>query len=75
LLIKIELPYNPLLVTCFEGLIEEKHPYGFIAYNVCKEMILDDESPGKLIDILPKIIWSLRTALSHKNETLCSNAL
>lgn len=42
LLINIELPYNPLLVTCFEGLIEEKHPYGFIAYNVCREMILDD---------------------------------
>ena len=75
LLINIELPYNPLLVTCFEGLIEEKHPYGFIAYNVCREMILDDQSPGKLIDILSKIVWSLRTALSHKNETICSNAL
>lgn len=37
----IELPYNPLLVTCFDGLIEEKHPYGFIAFNVCKEMIED----------------------------------
>jgi len=36
-----ELPYNPLLVTCFDGLIEEKHPYGFIAYNVSKEMIED----------------------------------
>ena len=32
----IELSYNPLLVTCFDGLIEQKHPYGFIAYNVCK---------------------------------------
>jgi hypothetical protein len=39
-----ELPYNPLLVTCFDGLIEEKHPYGFIAYNVTKDMI-DDEVP------------------------------
>jgi len=36
---KVELPYNPILVTCFDGLIEEKHPYGFIAYNVCKDMI------------------------------------
>jgi hypothetical protein len=38
-IINIELPYNPILVTCFDGLIEEKHPYGFIAYNVCKDMI------------------------------------
>ncbi len=30
-------------------------------------MILDEESTPKLIDILPKIVWSLRTALSHKN--------
>ena len=37
----LELPYNPLLVTCFEGLIEEKHPYGFIAFNVCKDMVND----------------------------------
>ena len=62
-------------MTCFEGLIEENHPYGFIAYHVCREMILDDESAHKLIDILPKIVWSLRTALSHKNETICLNAL
>ena len=35
----LELAYNPLLVTCFDGLVEEKHPYGFIAFNVCKEMV------------------------------------
>jgi len=63
-----ELPYNPLLVTCFDGLIEEKHPYGFIAYNVCKEMIEDENSAEKLIDILTKIVWPLRTALSSSNE-------
>ena len=26
-----DLKYDPILVTCFEGLIEEKHPYNFIA--------------------------------------------
>jgi hypothetical protein len=40
-----ELPYNPLLVTCFDGLIEEKHPYGFIAYNVSKDLIQDEVLP------------------------------
>ena len=29
--LKLELSFDPLLVTCFEGLIEEKHPYNFIA--------------------------------------------
>ena len=38
-------------------------------------MVMDDDSVGKLIDLLPKIVWSLRTALSHKNETICLNAL
>jgi hypothetical protein len=38
-------------------------------------MVLDEESAHKLIDILPKIVSSLRTALSHKNETICLNAL
>jgi hypothetical protein len=38
-------------------------------------MILDDDSAGKLIDILTKIVWPLRTALSHQNETISSNAL
>lgn len=38
-------------------------------------MILDDDSAGKLIDLLPKLVWSLRTALSHKNEKICENAL
>jgi hypothetical protein len=31
-----------MLVTCFDGLIEEKHPYGFIAYNVSKDLIEDE---------------------------------
>ena len=39
---KLELPYDPLIVSCFEGLIEEAHPYSFIAYNVIKDMILDE---------------------------------
>jgi len=26
-----DLKYDPILITCFEGLTEEKHPYNFIA--------------------------------------------
>jgi hypothetical protein len=36
-------------VTCFDGLVEEKHPYGFIAFNVCKDLIEDEV---KMINIL-----------------------
>lgn len=64
----VDLPYDPLIVSCFEGLVEEKHPYSFIAYNCLKDMILDENSTNKLIPLLSKIIWPLRAALSHKNE-------
>lgn len=69
------MPYNPLLVTCFDGLIEEKHPYGFIAFNVCKEMIQEESSASKLIDILTKLIWPLRTALSSSKEEINERGL
>lgn len=36
------LTYDPLLVTCFNGLIEEGHPYSFIALNASKEMLEDE---------------------------------
>jgi hypothetical protein len=34
-----DLKYDPILITCFEGLIEEKHPYNFIAKLVIKDML------------------------------------
>ena len=39
------LPYDPLLVTCFDGLIEEGHPFNFIAFNAIKEMLEDQVKP------------------------------
>ncbi len=30
-------------------------------------MIQDDDSPGKLIDILTSLVWPIRSAMSHKN--------
>lgn len=36
------LNYDPLLVTCFDGLIEEGHPFSFIAFNAIKEMLEDE---------------------------------
>jgi hypothetical protein len=34
-----EQAFDPLLVTCMEGMIEENHPYHFIAYNASKELM------------------------------------
>lgn len=28
---KIELDYDPLLINCFEGLLETEHPYALVA--------------------------------------------
>jgi hypothetical protein len=47
-----DLPYDPILVTCFDGLIEEKHPYNFIAKAVIKEMLENSVAPDKTIPII-----------------------
>ena len=39
-----ELNYDPILVTCFEGLLEQKHPYNFIVPAVIKDMLLNEVS-------------------------------
>ena len=36
------LSYDPLLITCFDGLIEEGHPYNILAFNAIKEMLEDE---------------------------------
>ena len=70
-----DLPYDPILVTCFDGLIEDKHPYNFIAKAVIKDMLECDEAADKAIPIVSKIVWPLRTALSSKNLSVYENSI
>jgi hypothetical protein len=70
-----DLPYDPILVSCFDGLIEEKHPYNFIAKAVIKEMLECPNAADKAIPIIQKIIWPLRTALCSKNELVYENSI
>ena len=70
-----DLPFDPILVTCFDGLIEEKHPYNFIAKAVIKEMLESPAAPDKTIPIIQKIVWPLRTALCGKNQQVYENAI
>jgi hypothetical protein len=34
-----ELDYDPLLINCFEGLLETEHPYGFVANQALLELL------------------------------------
>jgi hypothetical protein len=53
-----ELNYDPILITCFEGLIEEKHPYSFIAFAVIKDMLEDEVIMIYFIEIIMFIIFA-----------------
>lgn len=66
-----DLNYDPLLVVCFEGLRELSHPYKFIAYQCCIEILQATNSKNKVIMILPKLIKHLRDALNSKYESVC----
>ena len=61
------LPFDPILVTCFDGLIEDKHPYNFIAKAVIKDLLDSPDAASRTIPIVQKIVWPLRTALQSKN--------
>jgi hypothetical protein len=70
-----ELNYDPILVTCIEGLIEEGHPYDFISFAASKDMLSEENSGEKINAVLSKLIWPLRSALQHKNDKNFENAL
>ena len=62
-----DLAFDPILITCFDGLLEDKHPYNFIARAVIRDMLDCPDAADKCIPIVQKIVWPLRTALSSKN--------
>jgi UDP-N-acetylglucosamine 2-epimerase len=64
-----------LLPTCFEGLLESKHPYNFIAKQVIKDMLEEEGAPEKTIPIVGKLVWPLRQALSNKDEKVFESAV
>ncbi|EGR26976.1 hypothetical protein IMG5_203750 [Ichthyophthirius multifiliis] len=70
-----DLPYDPLLATCFEGLTEEKHPYNFIAYNCTKEMLEQEDAGQKIVPMINKLVWPLKNSLQSKNQQNFDNAL
>eukprot|EP01015_Nassula_variabilis_P006811 TRINITY_DN15180_c0_g1_i1.p2 TRINITY_DN15180_c0_g1~~TRINITY_DN15180_c0_g1_i1.p2 ORF type:complete len:216 (-),score=43.34 TRINITY_DN15180_c0_g1_i1:37-621(-) len=63
------LPYDPILVTCFEGLIEQQHPYNFIAKQAAIELLEFEDSADKVIPTLKKLIPPLRVALGSLQDS------
>ena len=58
-----ELDYNPLLITCFEGLLETEHPYNFIGKQCIRELLSAKGAKEKVLSVLSKLIGPLKEAL------------
>eukprot|EP01017_Pseudomicrothorax_dubius_P019461 TRINITY_DN2140_c0_g3_i4.p1 TRINITY_DN2140_c0_g3~~TRINITY_DN2140_c0_g3_i4.p1 ORF type:complete len:242 (-),score=21.89 TRINITY_DN2140_c0_g3_i4:262-987(-) len=70
-----ELPFDPILVTCFEGLLEDKHPYNFIAREAIRQLLESDDAAEKVIPLIPRIVAPLRNAFASTNDTIFDNGL
>ncbi|CAD8127445.1 unnamed protein product [Paramecium sonneborni] len=69
------LPYDPVLVTCFNGLLDDVQPYLAIATTAIQYMLSNEVAQEKIISLLPKLVLPLRNALSSKSDKVFSSAL
>eukprot|EP00026_Physarum_polycephalum_P014975 Phypoly_transcript_15550.p1 GENE.Phypoly_transcript_15550~~Phypoly_transcript_15550.p1 ORF type:complete len:271 (+),score=35.41 Phypoly_transcript_15550:51-863(+) len=63
-----DLSFDPLLVTCAEGLIEKEHPYVFISRLAFKELIESEGGAEKVLPLVGRIIPHIRTALRSEDS-------
>ena len=70
-----QLPYDPLLITCFEGLIETEHPFLFVARQGCRELLTADGAADKAIPLIPRLVMPLRVALMNSDSGIFAAAL
>ena len=57
------LDYDPILITCFEGLIETVHPYSFVAKQCIRELLLAKGADKKVLPLLERLINPLKEGL------------
>ena len=57
------IEYDPLLITCFEGLIETQHPYNFVSRECIKNLLSADKAYEKVKPLVSKVVIPLRNAL------------
>lgn len=57
------LDYDPILITCFEGLLETVYPYSFVGKECIRELLSAKGASEKVVPILSKLIIPLKEAL------------
>ena len=57
------LEYDPILITCFEGLLETEHPYNYIGKQCIRDLLNAKGAKEKVLPILGKLITPLKNAL------------
>ena len=70
-----EIDYNSVLPVCFEGIVEEAHPYKFIARQASKELLMAENSHFKILPIISKLYDYIRIALLDENDETFKDAL
>ena len=64
-----ELSYDPLLETCFEGIVELEHPYVFMSRTALRELLEAGGARAKVLapGMLERLVKPLRHALMHRD--------
>lgn len=64
------IDFNPLLLLCFEGLLETEHPYNFTSRQIIKTFIGGEVEGAyeKTSPLVPKLVVLLRNALGSGIE-------
>jgi hypothetical protein len=70
-----ESEYDPLLVLCFEAIVEREHPYLFLARQMLTDMLNADGATQKCQPLVPALVGAARGALMSKDEGAVSFAI
>ena len=62
-----EISYDPLLISCFEGLQETEHPFVFVARQAVRDLLAAEAAPDKTVPLVPRLVLPLRMALTSSN--------
>ena len=70
-----DINFDPLIITCFEGLIELYHPYNFISKQCCIDLLKSLNSRNKIKLLNWNLTNLLRKALIINNDIVYNNAI
>ena len=70
-----KLDYDPILITCFEGLLETEHPYNFVGKQCIRELLAAEGAKEKVEPILSKLIGPLKDAIKCDNPEIFGEAM